>query len=440
MGIIRTALNAIGGTLADSWLEAIECSDMGDSTVFCRGTMVHSGDGRHGNKKKTVDTVSNGSKIHVGHNQFMILVDGGKVVDYTAEPGYYEVSNSSMPSLFNGQFGDMFKDIWDRIKFGGTPSSAQKVYFINLQEIKGIKFGTANPVNYFDSFYNAELFVRAHGTYSIKITNPLLFYAEAIPKNKDKVDIQDINEQYFNEFLDYLQSSMNRMSADGIRISYLASKSRELSEYMAQVMDEEWKQKRGMEVQSVGIGSISYDEESKKLIEMRNKGAMMGDPNIREGYIQSTIAEGINAAGSNTAGATTGFVGMGMGMNAGGGFMGAAPASNQQAMQYSQQASAPTPPTYDKPGAVAPAGKTAKRWTCSCGKQSTGKFCPECGAARPVAVPAAETWVCSCGSHCTGKFCSECGSPRPEAKPVCPQCGKEFDQIPKFCDECGHKF
>ena len=81
MGIIRTAINAVGGALADSWLEAIECSDMGDSTVFCRGTMVHSGDGRHGNKKKTVDTVSNGSKIHVGHNQFMLLVDGGKVVE-----------------------------------------------------------------------------------------------------------------------------------------------------------------------------------------------------------------------------------------------------------------------------------------------------------------------------------------------------------------------
>ena len=440
MGIIKTAINAIGGTLADSWLEAFECSDMGDNTVFCRGTLVHSGDGRYGNKKGTKDTVSNGSRIHVGHNQFMILVDGGKIVDYTAEPGYYEVDNSSMPSLFNGQFGDMFKDIWDRIKFGGTPSSSQKVYFINLQEIKGIKFGTPNPVNYFDAFYNAELFVRAHGTYSIKVTNPLLFYAEAIPKNKDKVDIEDINEQYFNEFLDYLQSSMNRMSADGIRISYLTSKSRELSEYMADVMDEEWKQKRGMEIQSVGIGSISYDDESKKLIEMRNKGAMMGDPNIREGYIQSTVAEGIGAAGSNTAGATAGFVGMGMGMNSGGSFMSAASASNQQAMQNSQQKpSAPTPPTYSKPG-VTSEKKTAEGWKCACGKENTGKFCSECGAARPVQAPSAEKWVCACGSECTGKFCSECGAPRPAAQPVCPECGTKYDTLPKFCSECGHKF
>ncbi len=433
MGIIKAALSAVGGALADSWLEAIECSDMGDNTVFCRGSAVHGGDGRHGNKKGTVDTVSNGSRIHVGENQFMLLVDGGKVVDYTAEPGYYEVSNSSMPSLFNGQFGDMFKDIWDRIKFGGTPSSAQKVYFINLQEIKGIKFGTPNPVNYFDSFYNAELFVRAHGTYSIKITNPLLFYAEAVPKNADKVDIEDINEQYYTEFLTYLQSTMNQMSADGIRISYLSSKGVELSKYMADAMDEEWKNKRGMEIQSVGIASISYDEESKKLIEMRNKGAMMGDPNIREGYVQSTVAEGINAAGSNPNGATAGFMGMGMGMNMGGGFMGAASASNQAAMQY-QQAQQPAP--APAPAPAAPAAPAADGWKCACGAVSTGKFCTECGAARP----AADGWKCACGAVNTGKFCTECGTARPAAQPVCPQCGATFEQTPKFCPECGHKF
>ena len=47
---------------------------------------------------------------------------------------------------------------------------------------------------------------------------------EAIPKNKDKVDIQDINEQYLSEFLEALQSAMNQMSVDGIRISHVASK------------------------------------------------------------------------------------------------------------------------------------------------------------------------------------------------------------------------
>ena len=90
----------------------------------------------------------------------MILVDGGKIVDYTAEPGYYKVSNSSMPSLFNGQFGDSLKETFDRVRFGGQTPQSQKVYYINLQEIKGIKFGTRNPINYYDTFYNAELFLQ----------------------------------------------------------------------------------------------------------------------------------------------------------------------------------------------------------------------------------------------------------------------------------------
>ena len=177
MGIIKAVKQAIGGGFADTWQEVIEPDNIGDQTVYARGVLVNRGQ----NKKGSDDIVSNGSIIHVYDNQFMILVDGGKIVDYTAEPGYYKVSNSSMPSLFNGQFGDSLKETFDRVRFGGQTPQSQKVYYINLQEIKGIKFGTRNPINYYDTFYNAELFLRAHGTYSIKIVNPLQFYAEAIP-------------------------------------------------------------------------------------------------------------------------------------------------------------------------------------------------------------------------------------------------------------------
>lgn len=176
MGIIKAVASAVGGALADQWLEAIEPDDMGDRIVFARGVQVRRGKGS--NTKGLSDIVSNGSVIHVYPNQFMMLVDGGKVVDYTAEEGYYTIDHSSMPSMFNGQFGEALKESFNRIRFGGITPTAQKVYYVNLQEIKGIKFGTRNPVNYFDNFYNAELFLRAHGTYSIKVTDPLKFYGE----------------------------------------------------------------------------------------------------------------------------------------------------------------------------------------------------------------------------------------------------------------------
>ena len=67
---------------------------------------------------------------------------------------------------------------------------------------------------------------------------------------------------------------------------------------MATVLDEDWTQARGVDICAVGIGSISYDEESKALINMRNQGAMMGDPSVREGFVQSAVAKGLQAAGS----------------------------------------------------------------------------------------------------------------------------------------------
>lgn len=462
MGIIKAVASAVGGALADQWLEAIEPDDMGDRIVFARGVQVRRGKGS--NTKGSSDIVSNGSVIHVYPNQFMMLVDGGKVVDYTAEEGYYTIDHSAMPSMFNGQFGEALKESFNRIRFGGITPTAQKVYYVNLQEIKGIKFGTRNPVNYFDNFYNAELFLRAHGTYSIKVTDPLKFYGEVIPKNADRVDIDSINEQYLSEFLEAFQTSVNQMSADGTRISFVTSKSRELGRYMADTLDEEWNKLRGMEIQSVGIASITYDEESQNLINLRNKGAMMGDSGIREGYVQSTIAEGLKNAGSNSAGSLAGFMGMGFGMQTGGGFMGAASNTNMQQMQNqgnwsaagAQQAGmnpgpgvpagarqtgmdpgpgapAGTAQAGMNPGAGAPAGTaqsgvnpgagapvgTAQSgmnpgpgtagWYCpNCGTPNSGKFCSECGNPRPAA-----DWTCSCGTVNSGKFCSECGKPRP---------------------------
>ena len=388
MGLIKAAIDTVRGSLADQWLEVIEADNMGDNTVFTSGVKTRVGQ----NTKGTADLISNGSKIRVYPNQFMMLVDGGKIVDYTAEEGYYTVDDSSAPSLFNGQFGEALKESLNRIKYGGQTPLKQQVFFINLQEIKGIKYGTTNPINYFDTFYNAELFLRCHGNYSIKITDPVLFYSEVIPKNESRVEFTDISSQYQSEFMTALSSSINQMSQDGIRISFAASKGVELSKYMQSALDDDWKKNRGMEVQSVGI-DISYDDESKKLINMRNEGAMLSDAGIREGYVQGSIARGLEAAGSNQNGAAATFMGMGMGMNAGGSYMAQASSNNMQQMA----------------GAAAVSGQqTAGSWRCSCGATNTGKFCSNCGQPKPEGG----SWTCSCGAVNTGKFCSNCGKAR----------------------------
>ena len=435
MGIIRAAFEAVRGGLADQWLEVFEANNMSDTTVMTTGVKVRT-DKRNRNIKGTDNVVSQGSIIHVYPNQFMILTDGGRVVDYSAEPGYYRVDNSSSPSLFSGQFGEALKETFGRIKYGGTTPYAQKVIFINLQEIKNIAFGTVNPVNYFDNKYNAELFLRCHGYFSIRIVDPLKFYAEAIPKDKDRVEITDIHKLYLSEFLGALQTAINKMSADGIQISFVASRTMEFAQYLSDVLDESWTAKRGMQIESVGINSISYTEESQKLITMRSKGAMMADPTVREGYVQTTIADGLAAAGSNPSGAMTGFMGIGMGMNTAGAFMGAASQTNQFQMQQMQQQQMQQP----QPQQAQAAG--AGTWMCSCGTSNSGRFCMNCG--KPKAEDG--SWKCSCGALNTGKFCPQCGSKKPEtaAKTYkCDKCGwtpSDPSSPPRFCPECGDPF
>lgn len=95
--------------------------------------------------------------------------------------------NDLAPSMFNGSLKDAISETFNRFKFGGVTPQKQQVFYINLQEIKGIRFGTSSPLNYFDNFYNAELFLRAHGNYSLRITDPILFYTNAIPKIKHKL-------------------------------------------------------------------------------------------------------------------------------------------------------------------------------------------------------------------------------------------------------------
>ncbi|MCI9150628.1 MAG: virion core protein [Lachnospiraceae bacterium] len=425
MGIIKAVGQAVSGGFADQWLEVYEPDDMGERTVFTSGVRIRKGQ----NVKGTDNTVSNGSVIHVYDNQFMMLLDGGKVVDYTAEPGYYKVDNSTLPSFFNGQFQDTLKESLNRIRFGGQTPTKQQVFYLNLQEIKGIKFGTRNPINYFDNFYNAELFLRAHGSYSIKITDPLKFYQEVIPRNQEHVNIEDVNEQYISEFMEAFQAAVNQMSAEGIRISFVPSKGMELSRYMADILDENWKQLRGMEVLAVGVASISYNEESQKLINMRNEGAMLSDPTVREGYLQGHMARGLEGAGNNASGAMAGFMGMGMAMNAGSGMMGAASQTNLQQMQMNQanrqaQQMQPGQQAQQGKGQAAPGG-----WTCQCGAANSGKFCSECG--KPAPAPG---WTCECGAVNSGKFCSECGKPAPASEWTC-GCGAVNKG--KFCSNCG---
>ncbi len=442
MGIIKAAVNSVGGALADTWLEVIEPSDMDYNTVMCPGVSKARNDRRNTNTKGTANTVSNGSIIHVYDQQMMLLIDGGAIIDYTADPGYFEVKNSSLPSLFNGQFGDSLKDTFTRFKFGGVEPTAQRVVYINLKPMDGIKYGTKTPINYYDANYDIDVNVRAFGKFSVEISDPIRFF-KTIISTSDVTNMRPVNmetlatQRWDSELLTALQQGLVELSAKGVRISQLGMYNTQLIETLKNYLKEPWQERRGIVLSDLGI-TVSYDEETKALLQERNRVAMFNNAGMRETLVQRNISEGIRNAGSNPGGAMQGFIGINAGMNAAGGFMQTASNTNMQQMQMQQQMQQTAPAT--PPAPVAPAAPAAGGWTCACGKGgNTGKFCAECGKPKPEASGA---WKCaSCGTQNTGKFCQQCGAKRPDAKRiVCDKCGYQPDMskpLPKFCPECG---
>ena len=148
MGLIKAAIGAVGGTLADQWKEYFYCDALSEEVLVKRGEKVVSG--RSSNKKGHDNVISNGSGIAVADGQCMMIVEQGKVVEVCAEPGVYTYDSSSEPSIFTGKLGDSiietFKTIGKRFTFGGDVGNDQRVYYFNTKEIMGNKFGTPSPI------------------------------------------------------------------------------------------------------------------------------------------------------------------------------------------------------------------------------------------------------------------------------------------------------
>jgi membrane protease subunit (stomatin/prohibitin family) len=446
MGIIKAAAGAIGGALADQWLETIEPSQMDNTVLAAYGKMVRN-DSRSSNRRKTEDVISNGSIIHVPENVFMLLVDGGKIISATDDPGYYQVDNSRSPSMFfksdegkettgygntgrnaiqrPGGFVNTLKDSWERFKFGGTTPTKQQVVYINKQEVPDIRFGTKNPVSYTDRVLVpgrvVPCKVTSFGSYSIKVGDPLLFYTEVCGKSgKTNLTTADLAEQYINEFLMAYTTALSSLSANHVLVSDIPTKTMELGQYMAEVLDKEWLSKRGFYIHSVGIAGISFDEKTDQLLEKYAQDSILFDPNARAARMTGSIAAGLQAAGSNEGGAMLGFAGMNIGMNTAGA-MGMMP--GQQAPQQGQ----PQQPA------------SSNGWTCLCGSRMSddAKFCSKCGNKKPESAKSDTKWKCSCGHESDDLFCPNCGNKKPESGKWTCECGNVTED--KFCSKCGRK-
>ena len=421
MGLIKAAFKSVGGVFADQWKEYFTCDSLSSDELVKKGEK-HSSK-RSINTKGSDNVISNGSGIVVADGQCMMIVDSGEIVEFSAEPGEYTFDSSKEPSVFYGGFGkgllDSFKAMGRRIGYGADEARDQRVYYFNTKEILDNKFGTANPVPFrlVDKRIDLDidLSVRCAGVYSYKISDPIKFY-KCISGNLSGTFYRSaLDTQLKSEFISALQPAFGRLSQMGMRPNEIVTHTTELEEALNNALSDKWGEKRGLEVATVAIATLTIPEEDQELIKNAQLSVVYSDASRAAGLFVSSQAEAMKKAAENKNGAYAGFMGMNMAGSAG---------STDTATLFKMGEEK----KQEKPD--------EDTWTCSCGDRNKGKFCTECGASRKTL----SSWICSCGAVNTGKFCSECGKKRPQVK-KCPSChwsAKEGEN-PKFCPECGQK-
>ena len=459
MGLIKAGFGALGGVLADQWKEFFYCDALPGDVLVRKGQKRVSG--RSSNTKGSDNVISNGSGIAVADGQCMIIVEQGKIVEVCAEPGEFTYDTSTEPSIFAGKLGDSilesFKTIGKRFTYGGDAAKDQRVYYINTKEIMGNKFGTPSPIMFevvnkrlgFSKTVN----IRCNGVYSYFITDPLLFYTKVCSNVQYEYTREEIDDTLKTEFVSQLQTAFGILSEQELRPAQIPGKVNELRAAMNQALRYEWVESRGITVGKIAMNPINLTPEDMKAIAQMEDSASYGsNAAMALGRMTTAQANAMETAAGNSAGAMTGFMGMGMAGNAMGGFN---PAQQLAMMQQQQQvASAPAADSWkcacgatvtgkfcSECGAKKPEPKPAGGWKCRCGATATGKFCPECGSPKP----AEEGWTCSCGAVNQGKFCQNCGSKKPAGVPQykCDKCGwqpADPTKAPRFCPECGDPF
>ena len=398
MGLIKAAVSSVSGTLSDQWEDLIKCEDMGNDTLMVKKT-TKSGQ------------ISKNSRIIVAPGQVAVIYDSGSVLDATAEEGVYNFDQSSSPTFFAGQFGAVFKEMWQRFTYGGTPAKEQAVFYFNIKEIKDNKFGTGTPIPFQDwshpipnqmtgSITPLSVKVRCYGTYTFKIADPATFMRNHAG-TADTVSKDTITEQMRSEVVASFQNVLNELGTSEHKtpVLELPSNTDEIKETMDGKVFDKPIRERGLQLVGFAVESVSLDEDSQKKIdnyELSSNGFM------QQGSLVGSYGRAVEDAANNANGAGVGLMGVGMMNMASGGAIGgvAAGAFNNGGYKAGE-----TIDPYAK-GDAAKAGVPCPK----CGTLVTGKFCPECGTKLEEEAKPEEKKCPKCGAPATSKFCQECGT------------------------------
>src|SRR5574344_1249862 len=295
MGLILAATRAVGSTLHDQWKEYIKCDSLDNDTLMV---------------KKTTENglITKNSAIEVAPGQIAVIYQSGKILDATAEEGIYTFDESSSPSFFAGDFGAVFKEMWNRFTFNGGTSKDQAIYYLNAKEIIDNKFGTPAPVPFQDyshpipnqmtnTITPLRVDVKCFGKYTFKINDPALFMKE-IAGTSETFTKDILCDQMRGEVQSSFQNVLNELgnSEHKTAVLELPSMTDEIKTIMNQKVFDEAIRNRGIQILGFIIESVTLEDESKKKIDNYE---LSSNAFMQQGALVGGYSRGVEAAGSN---------------------------------------------------------------------------------------------------------------------------------------------
>ena len=274
MGILDAAFDSIGGVLADQWKDIVTAAPFDEHTVVAPGIRKDSQNGRGANYGSE-DILSNGSIIFVPENTAAFVFSRAGIEQVITQPGGFEYRNGEA-TVFDekdrrekGIGNILLGQAADRIGFSGMPPEEKRVAFVNLREIRGLKFGTRGPLAYNDLFYGTDLEIYSFGSFSVQVTDAERFVRNFVPANVTSYSLDDpqARTQLLAEFLNSFIAAVNSLSAT-YRVSQLPSQTNEIS---AAISEEDenagtWPERFGLRLAAVAIENIEFSDQSRELV------------------------------------------------------------------------------------------------------------------------------------------------------------------------------
>lgn len=322
MGILESVYDSVGGVFADQWKDVVTVEPFTEHTVVAPGVRKNSQNDR-GNNRGSDDVLSTGSIILVPENTAAVVFNRSGIECVFPEPGGYEYRGGEA-SIFDARrslehnVNSLIDQIGSRFGFSGMSSEENRIVFVNLREIRGLKFGTRGPLVYYDKFYGTDLEVFAYGTFSVQVTDATRFLRMFVPANETSYSFDDsrARDQLVAELLNSFTAAVNALS-ETCRISHLPSRAGEIIATIANGTSNAstWDGRFGLRLGTIAIENIEFSDDSRELVrgyaERRmNVAAYEGvSRHAADIAAQQTIAEGVRENGFGDGG------GMLFGMN-----------------------------------------------------------------------------------------------------------------------------